>query len=63
VCLQVQPYLGQQHAGISSSSTTSNSAAQPPLQTLDFSDSSQAFANRSTGELLRMYGVLKVRAG
>lgn len=61
---QVQPCLGQQHAGISSSSTSNSSTSrpQPPLQTLDFSNSSQVFAMRSTGELLRMYGVLKVRA-
>jgi hypothetical protein len=32
-----------------------------PAPQLDFTDSSQVFSMRSTGELLRMYAVLKVR--
>lgn len=67
---QVQPFLAHQHASISSSSsgsgpTTTAAAAAPqslPSPQLDFSDSSQVFSMRSTGELLRMYAVLKVRA-
>ena len=63
---QVQPFLAQ-HAGISTDrgshqAPPAAAAVQPSLPPhLDFSDSSQVFAMRSTGDLLRMYGVLKVR--
>lgn len=66
--VQVQPYLVHQHAGISSSSpdrgpspSTATAAPQTLPPELDFTDSSQVFSMRSTGELLRMYAVLKVR--
>lgn len=63
--MQVQPFLAQ-HAGLSTGSGSQAPPAAALQQALpphlDFSDSSQVFSTRSTGDLLRMYAVLKVRA-